>query len=137
MSLYNFTGLFELVKQSVKERSIEPVSSGVSSIVGVSDLVYSLVKVNDFANILNLGALVSLSLGVMNLLPIPIFDGGQLLFLVIEKIRKKKMSEKTQEKISIISFYGIIILSIVIVLKDIFQFDFLNRIFGLFTSIFK
>jgi len=137
MTLYNFTGFVELFKQSIIERSIEPVSSGVSSIVGVSDLVYSLVKVSDFSNILNLGALVSLSLGVMNLLPIPLFDGGQLMFLIIEKKRKKKMSEKLQEKISIVAFYGLIILSIAIVLKDIFQFDLLNRIFGLLTSIFK
>lgn len=137
MSVYNFTGLFELFKQSVKEKSIEPVSSGVSSIVGVSGLIYSLVKGNDFLNIINLGALVSLSLGVMNLLPIPLFDGGQLLFLIIEKVRKRKMSEKNQEKISIIAFYTLIILSIVIVLKDILQFDFINRILGLLTSIFK
>jgi regulator of sigma E protease len=136
MSVYNFTGLFELFKQSIKEKSIEPVSSGVSSVVGVSGLIYSLVKGNDFLNIINLGALVSLSLGVMNLLPIPLFDGGQLLFLIIEKSRKKRMSEKTQERISIIAFYSLIILSIIIVLKDIFQFDFINRIFGLLTSIF-
>lgn len=136
MALYNFSGLFELFKQSVKERSLEPVSSGVSSIVGVSDLVYSLVKINDFSNIINLAALVSLSLGVMNLLPIPLFDGGQLLFLIIEKIRKKKMSEKLQERISAITFYAVIVLSVVIVLKDIFQFDFINRIIGLFASIF-
>ena len=47
------------------------------------------------------------------------------------------MSEKNQEKISIIAFYTLIILSIMIVLKDILQFDFINRIFGLLTSIFK
>jgi len=136
MTIYNFYGLYQLVKQSIVEKSIEPVSSSVSSIVGVSDYVYSLVKMDDFANIVNLAALVSLSLGVMNILPIPLFDGGHLLFIIIEKIRGKKLSEKIQEKISAIAFYALIALSIIIVLKDIFQMDFFGRLIGLVKSLF-
>jgi regulator of sigma E protease len=136
MSVYNFSGLWELIKQSLAERSIEPVSSGVSSIVGVSDFVYNLVKIDDFVNIINLTALVSLSLGIMNILPIPLFDGGHLLFIVIEKIRGKKINEKAQEKISTIAFYGLVILSILIIFKDIWQFNFFERIANLLRSIF-
>lgn len=136
MAVYNFTGLGELVKQSLDERSIEPVSSGVSSIVGVSDFVYNLVKIDDFINIINLTALVSLSLGIMNILPIPLFDGGHLLFILLEKIRGRKLSEKTQERIATISFYSLIILSVLIIFKDIWQFNFLDRLRALFSSIF-
>ena len=42
-------------------------------------------------------ALVSLSLGVLNLFPIPMLDGGHLMFYLIELIRGKPLSEKTQE----------------------------------------
>jgi len=136
MAVYNFTGIYELIKESVQQKSLSPVSEGVSSVVGVSDVVYSLVKVNDFTNIINLTALVSLSLGVMNLLPIPLFDGGHLMFLIIEKIRGRKISPRNEERISVIAFYSLIIISILIIFKDIFQLQFINRIINLITGIF-
>jgi regulator of sigma E protease len=46
--------------------------------------------------VLNFAGLLSVILGVLNLLPIPILDGGFILFFVIESIRKKPLSEKTQ-----------------------------------------
>ncbi len=46
---------------------------------------------------LSLLAIISISLGVLNLLPIPVLDGGLVLFLVIEAIRKKPLSRKTME----------------------------------------
>jgi regulator of sigma E protease len=46
---------------------------------------------------LSLLAMISISLGVLNLLPIPVLDGGLILFLVIEAIRKKPLSRKVME----------------------------------------
>jgi regulator of sigma E protease len=43
------------------------------------------------------GAMISLNLGVMNLLPIPVLDGGHLFFYAIEAIRGKAISHKTQQ----------------------------------------
>ena len=42
-------------------------------------------------------AMISISLGILNLLPIPILDGGLILFLIIEAIRKKPLSRRTME----------------------------------------
>ena len=42
-------------------------------------------------------ALISISLGVLNLLPIPILDGGHLLYYVAEAIRRKPLSERSME----------------------------------------
>lgn len=135
MTVYNFSGLIELVKQSFDQRSIEPVSSGVSSIVGVSDFVYNLVKVDDFVNIINLTALVSLSLAIMNFLPIPLFDGGHMFFLFLERVRGRKISDNVQEKIATVAFYGLIILSVLVIFKDVWQYNFLQRIGNLFSEI--
>lgn len=135
MTVYNFSGLFELVKQSLAQRSIEPVSSGVSSIVGVSDFVYNLVKVDDFVNIINLTALVSLSLAIMNFLPIPLFDGGHIFFLILEKVRGRKISDNVQERIATVAFYGLIVLSVLVIFKDVWQYNFIQRIGDLFTEI--
>lgn len=46
---------------------------------------------------LSLLAMISISLGLLNLLPIPVLDGGMILFLVIEAIRKKPLSRKVME----------------------------------------
>ncbi|MGB8516607.1 MAG: RIP metalloprotease RseP [Gallionella sp.] len=46
---------------------------------------------------LSLLAMISISLGVLNLLPIPVLDGGMILFLVIEAVRKKPLSRKVME----------------------------------------
>ena len=50
-----------------------------------------------FATLLNMAALLSISIGLLNLLPIPILDGGHLLFYAAEAIRGKPLSERTQE----------------------------------------
>ncbi len=49
------------------------------------------------SNFLKFLALISISLGILNLLPIPVLDGGLILFLVIEAIRKKPLSRRTME----------------------------------------
>ena len=49
------------------------------------------------SSFLSLLAVISISLGILNLLPIPILDGGMVLFLVIEAVRKKPLSRRTME----------------------------------------
>ncbi|WP_062226149.1 RIP metalloprotease RseP [Aureimonas frigidaquae] len=50
-----------------------------------------------FATLLNMAALLSISIGLLNLLPIPVLDGGHLLFYAFEAARGKPLSERTQE----------------------------------------
>ncbi len=73
-------------------------------------------------------AFISIVLAFMNILPIPLFDGGHILFLVIEKIRGKKMSTKTQNRIGQFFFVLLILITIAIVLKDVMQFEWPRRI---------
>ena len=86
--------------------------------VGISEVVANTNKLADFINIL---ALISLSLGVTNLLPIPALDGGKFLLLVIEAIRRKKLSEKTEINIQLIGFAFLITLSLYITYNDILR----------------
>lgn len=84
--------------------------------VGISEVVAKTNKVADFVNIL---ALISLSLGVTNLLPIPALDGGKVLLLIIEAIRRKKLSEKAEINLQLIGFAFLITLSFYITYHDI------------------
>lgn len=66
-------------------------------------------------------AVISINLGVANLLPIPILDGGHLLFLVIEKIRRRPLSEKTMMVAQRIGLAMIITLMIFAFYNDIMR----------------
>lgn len=86
--------------------------------VGISEVVAQTNKIEDFVNIL---ALISLSLGVTNLLPIPALDGGKFVLLLVEAIRGKKLSEKTEINIQLIGFAFLITLSLYITYHDILR----------------
>lgn len=86
--------------------------------VGISEVVAKTNEIKDFVYIL---ALISLSLGITNLLPFPALDGGKIVLLLIEAIRRKKLSEKTEMNIQLIGFSLLIILSIYITYNDILR----------------
>ena len=69
-------------------------------------------------NLLNLALLLSANLGVMNLLPIPALDGGRLVFLVIEAIRGKRVSEDKEGMVHFIGLMCLFGLMILIMFND-------------------
>ena len=84
--------------------------------VGISEVV---AKTNGMFEFINMIAIVSLSLGVTNLLPIPALDGGKILLLIIEAIRKKPLSQKIEINIQLLGFSFIIILALFVTWNDI------------------
>jgi regulator of sigma E protease len=86
--------------------------------VGISEMVTQSVGI---ANYIYMIALVSVSLGVTNLLPIPALDGGKILLLIIEAIRKKPLQQRTEVQIQLIGFSLIIALSIIVTYNDILR----------------
>ncbi len=72
-----------------------------------------------FAYVLQLLAVISLNLAVLNLLPIPALDGGRLLFLLIEKVRGKQFSPKFEMRAQGLSFAFLLFLIVVVTAKDI------------------
>ena len=87
-------------------------------IVGISEIV---VKTTGIANYINLMALISISLGITNLLPIPALDGGKILILIIEIIRRKQMKIETEAKIQMIGFSILLALSLIVTYNDIIR----------------
>lgn len=70
-------------------------------------------------NMLSMTILLSANLGVMNLLPIPALDGGRLLFLIIEGIRRKKIDEELEGKIHLTGFALLMMLMVVVLFNDV------------------
>lgn len=75
-------------------------------------------------SLLKLMAVLSINLGLLNLLPIPMLDGGHILFIIVETIRRKPVNQKFKE---VVSFIGIMILLTVMIL--VFKNDIENFIF--------
>lgn len=86
--------------------------------VGISEMISKTDGIREF---LEMMALISLSLGVTNLLPIPALDGGKLLILIIEAIRRKPMKEETEINIQLLGFAILITLSLYITYNDILR----------------
>ena len=86
--------------------------------VGISEAVASTNGVREFFEMM---ALISLSLGVTNLLPIPALDGGKLLILIIEAIRRKPLKQQTEINIQLIGFAIIIGIFLMVTYNDILR----------------
>lgn len=71
-----------------------------------------------FANLLLLLAIISINLGFMNLLPLPIFDGGQFVIFTIEAITRKQLSKKTYNAIGASSWVLAAGLMVIFLLRD-------------------
>ena len=72
-------------------------------------------------NLIYLTAYISVNLGVMNILPFPAFDGGQLMFVFYEIITRKKGNTNVEAAINLIGFILIFALMILITYKDILK----------------
>lgn len=84
--------------------------------VGISNIVS---KTEGFKEYIYMLALISLSLGITNLLPIPALDGGKLLLLILEAIRRKPLKEEVELSIQLLGFTILIAFSIFITYRDI------------------
>ncbi len=69
--------------------------------------------------LLSLATLLSANLGVMNLLPIPALDGGRLVFLIIEAIRRKPINREKEGMIHFVGLMVLMVLMVVILFNDI------------------
>lgn len=94
-----------------------PVKS-LSGPVGIYSLVDNF-KSQGFNTLLYLTAYLSINVAIINLVPIPVFDGGRVLILLIEKITKKKSSEKLEIMLNYIGFLLMILLMLYVTFNDI------------------
>ncbi len=117
---YSFFAIVELIKTmwlSIVELFSGHV--GISDMVGpigISDMVSKSSGLTEFIYLLSI---ISISLGITNLLPIIPLDGGKIVLLIIEGIRKKPLNKELEMKIQSIGFLALILLSIIVAFNDI------------------
>lgn len=86
--------------------------------IGISEIVVKSSGIYDFVYLLSL---ISLSLGVTNLLPIPALDGGRIVLLIIEGIRGKALKEEVELSIQSLGFALLILFSLYVSYNDILR----------------
>ena len=94
---------------------------GVEQMTGPIGISEAVSKTNNMFEFIYMLALISLSLGVTNLLPIPALDGGKIVLLAIEAIRRKPLSSRLEINIQLIGFSILIALSLYVTYNDILR----------------
>lgn len=89
-------------------------------IVAITKVGGDIISHNGIFYGLLLTAIISMDLAIVNFLPIPALDGGHVMFLIIEKIRGKRVSDELIEKIANVSFLILIALMIFVIFNDIY-----------------
>ena len=141
----------EITPLSVCEYSVKTsISYGRLVLVSLKDLVLGKYKINDlsgpvgivsvmsevvgsnadssgidwyslFQQLLSLAALITINVGIFNLLPLPALDGGRLIFLIIEAVRRKPVPAKYEGYVHTAGFALLMVLMVYITAHDIFK----------------
>ncbi|OIP24766.1 RIP metalloprotease RseP [bacterium CG2_30_37_16] len=98
------------------------VSENVTGPVGIYKATGAIAYMG-FDYLMQFTAIISLTLAIMNLLPIPALDGGHIFILGLEKITNKKFDEKAKNTAALVGFSLLILLMVVITWKDLLRFD--------------
>jgi regulator of sigma E protease len=108
--------ILDLVGKLVsRQASIQTLQSpvGIASVAGEAARSPTLLP------LFSITSLISLNLGILNLLPIPVLDGGTILFLFIEAVMRHEMSLRLKERIYQVGFAFLLVLMSVVVYNDI------------------
>lgn len=114
-----FDSLGDMIQRKIK-------ADQLAGPIGVGGIVNDSIKMSDQYGVsvtilllMELAVLLSANLAVLNLLPIPALDGGRILFLIIEGIRRKPMDPAKEGLIQLVSFAFVIVLALFIAYNDV------------------
>ena len=88
--------------------------------IGIGQITSQVATIG-FAELLGLAAVLSISIGILNLFPVPMLDGGHLVFYAIEAVRGRKLSERSQEIAFRVGFACVLLLMVFATTNDILR----------------
>lgn len=100
-------------------QKLNSISESVAGPVGILGVIFPAAGKGGFESIILLSAIISLTLAVMNTLPIPALDGGRWFVMTLYKLRKKPLTKEKEEKIHGTGFMLLIGLTIIITIGDV------------------
>ncbi len=91
----------------------------LSGPIGVGTVISQAVKKYTFADVMGIVSVITINIGVFNLLPIPALDGARFLFLVVESIRRKPIKPEVEGMVHFVGFALLMVLMLVVTFNDI------------------
>lgn len=122
---YNLKTIAFLISSSIKEKDPKTITQSLSGPVGIYSVVQSTIETSGkkvVNNLLNIIALLSLSLALMNVLPFPALDGGRMIFVLYEWITGKPSNKEIEKYVNLVGFLILISFALVITYSDIVKF---------------
>lgn len=100
----------------------------LSGPIGIGQQVHEAVGMPGWMPIIGIMAYISLNLGIFNLLPIPILDGGMILFLLIESIIRRDVDQGIKERVYQVAFVCLIVFAAFVIFNDITKLGIFTRL---------
>ncbi len=116
--VYTFVG-YETIIKNIFQTGHPGVE--LSGPIGIAVITGKAARLG-FTYLMQFTALISINLAVLNIIPFPALDGGRLLFVIIEKIKRRPVSRKVENIVNSIGFALLIMLMIYVTTKDIIKF---------------
>jgi len=117
MTLGVFDGWGQMIGRLVNKQGLPPGTQLVGP-VGIMQMMANQVEMG--ANYyIQFVAMISVYLAVFNALPIPALDGGRLMFLALEAIRRKPVSQKIEQSLTMFFFMALMLFALVVTIQDV------------------
>jgi len=104
------------------------VMQQLSGPIGMARMTGEAAEMHGWQPIIGLTALISLNLGIMNLLPIPILDGGMILLLCIEGLLRRDLKQEFKERVYQVAFVMLILFFAIIMVNDVSKLNFFQHL---------
>ncbi len=104
------------------------VMQQLSGPIGMARMTGEAAEMHGWEPIIGLTALISLNLGIMNLLPIPILDGGMILLLCIEGLLRRDLKQEFKERMYQVAFVMLILFFAFIMVNDVSKLNLFSRL---------
>jgi len=115
--IFQFSPDSDVRKEASSE--LNSASESVAGPIGIIGTIFPQAQEAGMTQLVFLTAIISLSLAVMNILPIPALDGGRWLLMTIYKLRHKKLTREREEKAQAIGFYVLMGLIVLVTVVDV------------------
>jgi len=124
-NLQNSGYIVDVLKRLVTHKSDVQQLSGP---IGIARETGEAVTMPGWQPLIALMALISLNLGIFNLLPIPILDGGMILLLLIEGVLRRDLNQEFKERVYQVAFVVLILFAAVVMFNDVSKLNILSKL---------
>lgn len=118
-----------LIVEVLKRLFTRQVSvKSLQSPIGIGQQIHQAAKMPGWMPLIGLMSYISLNLGIFNLMPIPILDGGMILFLVIETVMRRDVNQQIKERVYQVAFVCLLAFFAFVIFNDLTKLNLFTRI---------